>query len=386
MRWLVLAALVALSAAAPAHVVFVVDGAPEWQSLMSALPKADVYMRMTPAGGSQPESAEAASAMSTGCVGSRRAVAVRGVPLGVRAARAGAATGAVTNVCLTDPTVAAFFVAAPDRYNTAMLAASMRAAGLAVSMGGSSRLIMPLNATGDVCFPNTRAALVASLGACPAQRPLMGAFGDARTAMAAECLPLPFANDNRTRTMLLPSLDDMTRAALSRLKATHPGRSVFLVVGSDRLDQAAHAGYVDACKAEVAATAAAVNSTLSALSARLRAGDALVIVTADHGTIMNTNHHTNRTVPVLIYGAGAVAAAERAMGSPLTNAHMMRPPVIAAVDFPRLFPFFPSDDRRCSREPSDDTMSTAIIATTSVVLFIIASVLFWKLLVRRKVE
>jgi len=324
--------------------------------------------------------------MSTGCVGSRRAVSMQGVPLGLRAQRAGAATGAVTNVCITDPTVAAFFATAPDRYNTAILAASLRAANLDVSMGGASRLILPPNATGDACFPTSRAALVASLGACPPHRPLMGVFGDARTAMAAECLPLPYANDNRTRPTPLPSLRDMTRAALARLKAAYAGRPVFLVVGADRLDQAAHAGDADACKAEVAAAAATVNETLSALSARLRASEALVIVTGDHSTIMNTNNHSNRTVPVLIYGAGAVAAAERAMGTPLTSAHLMRPPVIASVDFPRLFPFFPNNDRRCSREPTDDVLSTAIIATSAVALFILVAVLFCKVLSRRKVE
>ena len=388
MRHLALIAVAALAAsvaAAPAHVLFVVDGAPEWGALMGALPKADVLLRMVPGGGDHPESAGAASAMSTGCVGERRAVAARGVPLGARAARAGAATGAVTNACTTDPTVAAFFATSPDRYNTAALAASVRAAGLAVNMGGSSRLFLPPNATGDACFPTTRSALTASLGACPVHRQLVGAFGDARAALAAECLPLPFASAAPGAT---PSLAYMTKKALARLGAAQSGAPVFLVVGADRLDHAAHSGDAKACEAEVAATVAAIREALTALAARMHASDALVIVTGDHITVMNSTQHTNRSVPVLIYGTGATAAAERLLGVPLSSAHMMRPPLIAATDFPRLFPFFPSNNRGCSPERASSKSGDAFVFEVAgvIALALAAVICCWQIVARRKVE
>lgn len=388
MRLLCFVALVAAAAAAPAHVVFVVDGAPEWGALLKAIPRADVLLRMAPTDGEEPESAAVASALSTGCLGERRAVSARGVPLGTRAALAGAATGAVTNACMTDPTVAAFFGTAPDRYGTATLAASVRAAGLAVHMGGASRLFLPPNATGDACFPTTRTKLAASMGACDSGRQMVGLFGDARSALAAECLPLPLATSKAIKTSL-PSLREMTLAALSRLDAVRPGVGAFLVVGADRLDHAAHLGDVEACAAEVDSAAAAIIATLNAMAVRLRS-DALVIVTGDHGTVMNGTTHTNRTVPLLIYGAGAVAAAERAVGMALSSAHIMHPPLLKAVDFPLMFPFFPY--RRANRgcTGGDRNTEAGVTRVAVIVVFTVAFALMcavcWKVWYRRKEE
>lgn len=119
---LLLSTLVTLAAAAPCHVIFIVDGAPSWGSLIAQLPPPDYRTNLVPTlvatrdGSMQPESASAASELSTGCPGVRRAVSPSGQPLGARAISTGAAAGAVSDACVTDPTVASFFVSSTDRY------------------------------------------------------------------------------------------------------------------------------------------------------------------------------------------------------------------------------------------------------------------------------
>ena len=231
------------ASAAPAHVLVIVDGASNWTSLSARLPAPDALLYMTPLTvgdtAASPESASTSSAMSTGCIGARRAVAALGVPLGDRARTAGLATAAVTNACLTDPTAAAFFGRSPDRYDAAGLAASIRTAGIGIALMGASRLFIPANASGDVCFPTTRAQLGAAVRGCPANRTITAGFGDMRSALAAECLHMPFANTLGTS---LPTLTDMTAAVMARTSASVPATGVFIVVAQDRMDHAVHAG------------------------------------------------------------------------------------------------------------------------------------------------
>ena len=241
--WAALLACAAAGAgAAPAHVLIIVDGAANWTALAAMLPPPDAALLMTPlavGNGASPESASMASAMSTGCTSARRAVATAGVPLGKRARAAGLATAAVTNACLTDPTAAAFFGRAADRYNAAGLAAAVRAATLDIALMGASRVFTPANASGDACFPTTRAQLIAAARACPRNRTITGGFGDARSALAAECLHMPFAHE---LPPTLPTLADMTAAALARTSAAVPATGVFIVVAQDRMDHAVHRG------------------------------------------------------------------------------------------------------------------------------------------------
>ena len=100
-----------------------------------------------------------------------------------------------------------------------MLFRSLRTVDLSVSLGGASRLLTPPNVTGDACHPTTRVELATALRACPPNQTLTGGFGDARAALAAECLPLPFMG-----IATLPSLSDMTAAALARMGAVTPKR------------------------------------------------------------------------------------------------------------------------------------------------------------------
>ena len=216
---LLLLAAVPRAIAGPAHVLVIVDGAPDWAAISAQLPAPDAALYVVPpvsTGGATPESAAVASTMSTGCESARRGVSDVGIPLGRRASAAGASLGAVTNSCPSDPTVAAFFGSAPDRYDAARVAAAIRAANVSIMLGGASRLVA--SSTKDACSPETRQELAQSLRTCNAS--IIGSFGDFSSALAAECLPLPLVN----RDPSLPSLADMTRAALARLRASTPGR------------------------------------------------------------------------------------------------------------------------------------------------------------------
>ena len=217
---LLILAAAARAAASPAHVLFVVDGAPNWTAVAAKLPAPDAALYMIPpvsTGGATPESAAVASALSTGCENPRRAVSEFGIPLGVRAAAAGAVLGAVTNACPSDPTVAAFFGSAPDRYDAARVASAVRSANISILLGGASRLFA--SSAPDACYPSDKRSLAHSLRECAPGSPIVGSFGDASSALAAECLPLPFLGAGSA----LPSLRDMTTAAIARLRASTPG-------------------------------------------------------------------------------------------------------------------------------------------------------------------
>ena len=309
-----LIALAILRASRASYVAFVVDGAPDWPSLLALLPEPNATLRVVPYVSTEmPESASAASALATGCTGPLRAVSTYGVPLGLQAQRAGMQIGAVTDACGIDPTVCAFFGAARNRYDTAGVAAAIRGAGLAVLLGGASRPIACPSES--VCCPGNTTGLL-GLSACPAVAPVVGSFGNLSAASAIECEHMPFVTVPR-----LPVLSQMVSAAIARFTG-----EFFLMVGEDRIDHAAHAGDAEGAATLASGVADAVNAALAALT-----GDYLLVVTGDHGTPMGSSQHSADPVPLLLYGPGATAAALRAgLGEP----------VVPAVDFPLAFPFF----------------------------------------------
>ena len=122
------------------------------------------------------------------------------------------------------------------------------------------------------------------------------------------------------------------------LRSTSPSRRpLLLVVTADRLDHAAHAGNAAAAEHEMDDVAAAVHIAVAALARR---ADATVIVTGDHGTHFGSAQHSDEAVPLLIYGAGARAAAGPLAWPPAAGA---APPTIAATDLPAMFPYFRRD-------------------------------------------
>ena len=94
------------------------------------------------------------------------------------------------------------------------------------------------------CCPTTRTELLR--GGCPLEAAVSGLFGSMTSAHAAECAHMPLPT---SRTPEFPTLAEMTSAALARLGAAVPGSGLFLVVGEDRMDHAAHAGNAEATTA-----------------------------------------------------------------------------------------------------------------------------------------
>ena len=328
--------------ASPAYVVFLVDGAPTWSSLTAALPAADATLLMDMPSSGAHDSASIASEMSTGCGGgARRAVTPAGLPLGAHARAAGAALGAVSDACVLDPTSASFFASAPDRYSFASVAASIRAFQLNVSLGGPTRLLADRNGScggGPGCCPSTRAELAAVASSCAPGAPVMGLLGSLDAARAAEC----------ESATLDVTLLDLTSAALARLRAAVPRVGLFLIVAADRMDHLAHAGDAAGCAAAEVDVTASVRATLSVLEPRLRAGDAMVVVTGDHMTPLNGTDHSSESVPLLLYGAGARSAAAAALGAELSAS--LTVPHVSTTAFPRLFSFWGGGPVSC--EPS----------------------------------
>ena len=188
MRVILTLALVAAAAAAPATVVFMVDGAPDWSRLASALP---------------PPTSSCASTTP----GSSDALAV------------------VSDTCATSASTARMFVEVDSPRDTAATAFALRAINMSVILGGFSRLLSC--ADGTACCPLTRADLARR---CTGS--LNGGFGDMHSALAFDCAPLAPA-DRRPRTQ--PFLSDMLVAALAHTRATSSGVGAFVVVGANLL-------------------------------------------------------------------------------------------------------------------------------------------------------
>ena len=270
-----------------ADVVFVADGGHDWGVLEGMLPppKSRSSVVPSPRGEFGPESASCASEMATGKPGIRNMLG-SGAPLGALAKASGAATGIVTDACALDPTVSAFFASGLSRFDGHGIAEALDSVD--VLLGGSSR---PLFRTESPCSVSTRAELARALPGC-ADQPLRGFFGNMKAALAAMCSPA----SNIT-------LEDMTVAALSRLRATDAKAPFFLVVGGDQIDASSHTGDVNRLEELYRDFARAVSVAVAYVSLR---PDARVIVTGDHETPLKGAAHSNASVPLLIYGAGKI--------------------------------------------------------------------------------
>lgn len=288
-RRFIFAFLWSAASAATSHVLFIADGVHDWAALEAKLPRPKGRSLVVPQsfGELGPESASCASEMATGVSGVRNVISPSGLPSGLAAKRRGARTAIVTDSCATDPTAASFFVRNVSRYDVRGIASQLLAANIDVMLGGASR---PLFCQGACCVTDR-----ASLARSNCTGPLRGNFGNMKSALAAECAPLPIDYDI--------SLEDMTVAAISRLRATEAGASFFLVVTADRIDRAAHAGNTTELNILYDDFARAVSTAVTALSFR---GDAKITVTGDHSTIIGTRLHSPSPVPVLAYGEARV--------------------------------------------------------------------------------
>lgn len=199
------------------------------------------------------------------------------VPLLIQAAQSGKATGLVTTARVTHATPAAFIANIPRRDWEGYIAQQMLERPCDVILGGGARFFPPslLGRHSEARVIRTRSDL---LSPAPAdEKRLVGLFSEYH---------VPFVLD---RGPEVPSLTEMTRAALSRL-AGRPEGFVMQVEGG-RIDHAAHSNDAASLVREQLDFDDAIAEVLQFVKDR---DDTLVILTTDHG---------NANPGLTIYGA-----------------------------------------------------------------------------------
>ncbi|CAK0793310.1 unnamed protein product [Prorocentrum cordatum] len=247
------------------------------------------------------DSAAAATALATGHrtdnlrigeLGGNSSRAVGTIMEGAEAA--GLLTGLVTTTRLTHATPASFSAHTPSRSDEDLIARQQLQQGCEVLLGGglekfqaSGRqdgrdLLQEAESLGyriALNLSSLRAGAEAEAEAARSGRPprLLGLFAESH---------LPYELDYDSVGPAVPSLRDMTAAALRVLSAGGPaaasgGRGLFLLVEGGRIDHAGHANDAPAVAREVLAFDDAVGEALGYVSGR---EGALLAVTADHET------------------------------------------------------------------------------------------------------
>lgn len=191
----------------------------------------------------------------------------------------GRATGLVTTARITHATPAGFAAQASSRTEEGAIAEQYLQRGIEVLLGGGSEHFAPERradrrdlygayAAAGYHVVRDRAALLD----LPAAGRVLGVFSEDH---------LPYTLDVRAEAALaarLPTLAEMTRAALARLDA-RPAGYVLQVEGA-RIDHAAHANDVGALLHDQLACDDALGEVMRFAAGR---DDTLVIVTTDHG-------------------------------------------------------------------------------------------------------
>ena len=220
------------------------------------------------------------------------------------AASMGKATGVVTTARLTHATPASLYASSPDRDwendadvprgaackdIAAQLVDRAPSLNLAVAMGGGRRAFLPREAGGrrgdgrDLTEAwSARGGVVASdlAEAAAADGPVLGLFSDDHLDYEAD----------RTDQ---PSLAEMSRAAIERLRADEDG--FLLLIEGGRVDHGHHAGNAARALGDMIAFDEAVAAVLDSVSL----ADTLVLVTSDHGHTMTIQGYPMRGNPVL---------------------------------------------------------------------------------------
>jgi alkaline phosphatase len=209
------------------------------------------------------------------------------VPLLVQARQSGKATALITTTRVTHATPASFIANVPNRDMEKAIAQQTLERGVDVVLGGGAhyfpdKLLEQHNAVHVV---RGRAALAAA----PSTGRLLGLFHDEHVPYV-----LDRAND-------VPSLPDMTKAALARVGA-HPAGFVMQIEGG-RVDHAAHNNDAASLIAEQIDFDKAIGEVLSFIKDR---DDTLVILTTDHG---------NANPGLTLYGDTGKKAFDRITGA-----------------------------------------------------------------------
>ena len=247
-----------------------------------------------------PESASAASALSTGCSVPARWISQ--VPtltspktMGEMFTKQGKPVGAVSTACVADATVAAMFVHAKERHIYTDIGSRMADAGLSVALGGLTHTTPRRG--GECVIQNRRDT---THGAACTTGALIGEYGSPNRLFALECQYMPYAVD-RVQSEKYPTLLEMTQRAVRDLTSAASGKGFFLMVSADRIDHAIHTGKPARLLGELAELDATIGYLRHAFA---ESDNTMVVFTSDHATMFNSTKHTNATVPGFIYAHG----------------------------------------------------------------------------------
>ena len=225
--------------------------------------------------------------------------------------------GLVTTADLTDATPAANAVHTAQREASAEIAARYfdeRAQnGLTVLMGGGRRHFEPVSTAtsrkdgrtlttefrqAGFLVVKTRAELLALSQASPAPKALLGLFHPSHMSVAFDKVGAARYSDELAQPRYAdlrdqPMLDEMARAAIATLSASSP-RGFYLLVEGASIDKRAHAADSERTIWDTIefdrAVQVALDFAQKTNSDRDPSNDTLVIVTADHGEVMNPAH------------------------------------------------------------------------------------------------
>jgi len=252
-----------------------------------------------PPGLDYPESASAASAISTGCpVPARWISQVPGMispkTIGEIYKSQGKATGAVSTACMVDATVAAMFIHGTERYIYTDIGHRMAHAELDVMMGGLTHTIKPPH---GACVVDSRAQTVEE-SPCTTG-PLVGAYGSQESLYALECQYMPYSFD-RQGSSQFPTILEMAKRAEFELEKKSKGRGYFLMISSDRIDHAIHTNKPHKLASELAE----LNDLLGYFRSSYQ-NDTTILFTSDHATVEGGSAHSNNNVPGFIYSTNA---------------------------------------------------------------------------------
>lgn len=199
---------------------------------------------------------------------------VQQVPMLIRAAQNGKATGLVSTARVTHATPASFIANIPRRDWEGQIGRQMMERRCDVMLGGGSRFFPPslMRDHADAALVHTREQLLAAEAGYDRasvedrRKRMVGLFSD---------MHVPFVLD---RDEKIPSLAEMTRAALGRLAWREEG--FVLQVEGGRIDHAAHSNDAASLVREQIDFDEAIAEVLRFVERR---DDTLVILTTDHG-------------------------------------------------------------------------------------------------------
>lgn len=193
------------------------------------------------------------------------------VPLLVQARQSGKATGVVTTARVTHATPASFYANAPKREMEKQIAVQVLERGLDVMLGGGGAYFPPelLAKHAGITVVRDKAGLTACLTRqdVPPSPRLLGLFDPQH---------VPYVLD---RGPTVPSLMDMTRAALARFSDAADAQGFAVQIEGGRVDHAAHDNDAGSLIAEQVEFDDAIGLVLEWMQGR---DDTLLIITTDH--------------------------------------------------------------------------------------------------------